>query len=200
MIVKLALGVVGVIFFLFIFWKRLKEDYSSDIIFQTASTILIGMGLGILVSRLFLPMWFFWISFAGSLLGMFLMIIKFKLRVYEVFESFTLAAMPFVSLMFFRDSIVNSSLNSFLAFVASLVLIFLAYYIDLNYRSFSWYKSGKIGFTGLFIATVFFLIRSIIAIVGLNMVSCVGKFDILISGILVLVFTVFLINLGRKRE
>lgn len=187
-------------FFLYIFWKRLKEDYSSDIVFQTAGTILLAMGAGLLVSKLFLPVWFFWISLAGSFLGMGLMIVKLKLRFYEIFESFILAVMPAISLMFFKDSIINSSLNSFLAFVGSLVLIFLAYYIDLNYKSFSWYKSGKIGFTGLSIAGVFFLIRTVIAIVGLNMLSCVGKIEALISGVVTVIIVGLLINLSRKKE
>lgn len=200
MLINLTLGMTGVIFFLYVFWKRLKEDYSSDIVFQTAGTILIGMGLGLLASKLLLPAWFFWLSFAASLAGMSLMMLKFRLRFYEVFESFMLAATPVVSLMFFKDSIINSSLNSFLAFVASLVLVFLAYYIDLNYKGFSWYKSGKIGFTGLFTAALFFLSRTIIAIIGLNMISFVGKVEAYISGVLAFTFISLLVNLGRKKE
>lgn len=128
------------------------------------------------------------------------MILKFKLKFYETFEAYLLAIMPAVSLMFFKHSIVSSSLNSFLAFVASLILIFFAYYIDLNYKSFNWYKSGKIGFTGVSVAAVFFLLRMIVAIFGINMISYVGKFEVIISGILTLVFAGLLINLGRKKE
>lgn len=191
---------LGIIFFLFVFWKRLKEDYSSDIIFQSATTVLIGLLLGATASKLFFPLWFFWTATLGCLIGMFLMIFKFKLRFYEVFEAFILGVMPIVSLMFFKNSIVASSLNSFLAFVASLILIFFAFYIDLNYKSFTWYKSGKIGFSGMLVAAMFFLIRTIIAFFGINMISCVGKIEIVISGILTLVFVGLLINLGREKE
>jgi len=51
------LGVIflflGIIIFLFFFWKRLKEDYSSERIFSTAFYILFGIGAG------FLAVWFF---------------------------------------------------------------------------------------------------------------------------------------------
>lgn len=199
MLVKLVLDILGVFLFLFIFWKRQKEDYSSDIVFQTVTAVLIGMGVGFLASKLFIPGWFFWTSFAGSLLGMGAMIKKYKLRFYETYESLVLAFMPIVSIMFFKDSISNSSLNSFISFVASLILIFFAYYVDMNYKGYSWYKSGKIGFTGLFVSLLFFLTRSVVAIAGLNMISFTGKIEIVISGILTIGFVFLLINLGRKK-
>lgn len=200
MLVNFILGFLGVILFLFVFWKRFKEDYSSDITFQVAASILVGMALGQVISKIFFPDWFFWVSFVGSLIGMLLMVVKFKLRFYETFEALILAGMPFISLMFFNDSIVNSSLNSFLAFVISLVLIFLAYWFDLNYKNFTWYKSGKIGFVGLFTAAIFFSVRTVIAIVGITVVSFVVKFEVFASGLVALVSTGLLINLGKKKE
>lgn len=197
MLVNFLIGFLGVMLFLFIFWERLNEDYSTDVIFQTATSILIGISLGLIASRLFLPQWFFWTSVLGSFLGTIPMIIKYKLRFYETLEALILASTPFVSLMFFKDSIVNSSLYSFLAFVVSLVLIFLSYWFDFNYKSFPWYKSGKIGFAGLSASILFFSIRTVIAILGLTMISFVGRIDALISGILVLICIGLLINLGR---
>jgi len=200
MLVNFLLGFLGVILFLFVFWKRLKEDYSSDIIFQVAISILVGVALGQVISKLFFPDWFFWVSFLGSLIGMLLMIAKFKLRFHETFEALILAGMPFISLMFFNDSIANSSLNSFLAFVVSLVLIFLAYWFDLNYKNFTWYRSGKIGFTGLFTAAIFFSVRTVIAIIGITVVSFVVKFEAFASAVATLVSIGLLVNLGRKKE
>lgn len=198
MLVKLGTSFLGILFFLFIFWKRLKEDYSSDIIFQIASSILLGMGVGFSVSKMFFPNLFFWLEMAGALLGMAIMIFKFKLRFYETLESLILAGMPMVTLMFFKDSIVNSSLYSFLAFIGLLVLIFLAYWLDVNYKSFTWYKSGRIGFAGLFAAIIFFTARSVIAIFGINMLSCVGKIEPYISLPVAVLCVGLLINLGRK--
>ena len=200
MLVNFLTGTVGIIIFLFIFWKRLNEDYSSEIIFQVATAILIGLGLGYSVSLLFLPAWFFWISTLGALAAMLMMIFKFKLRFYETFEALILSGMPLISLMFFKDSMSSSSLNSFLAFVGSLILIFLSYWFDVNYRNFVWYKSGKIGFAGLTTAALFFLARTVIAINGLTMISFVGKIEAIISGAVVLVCIGLLINLGKEKE
>ena len=200
MLVNFLIGTVGIIIFLFIFWKRLNEDYSSEIIFQVATAILIGLGLGYSVSSLFLPVWFFWISILGALAAMLMMIFKFKLRFYETFEALILSGMPLISLMFFKDSMNGSSLNSFLAFVGSLILIFLSYWFDVNYRNFVWYKSGKIGFAGLTTAALFFLARTVIAINGLTMISFVGKIEAIISGAVVLVCIGLLINLGKEKE
>jgi len=200
MLVKLVLGFLGVILFLFIFWKRLREDYSSDIIFQTATSVLVGLGLGLLAAKLFFPMWFFWLALLGGVAGMSLMLLKFRLKFYEALEAFILACLPLATLMFFQDSIVHSTLNSFLAFVVSLVFIFFAYWIDLNYKGFAWYKSGKIGFTGLFIAAFYFLTRAVIAIAGFSVVSFVGQYEVFFSGIITLIGVGLLINLGRVQE
>jgi len=131
---------------------------------------------------------------------MLMMIFKFKLRFYETFEALILSGMPLISLMFFKDSMNGSSLNSFLAFVGSLILIFLSYWFDVNYRNFVWYKSGKIGFAGLTTAALFFLARTVIAINGLTMISFVGKIEAIISGAVVLVCIGLLINLGKEKE
>ena len=200
MLLNFFIGFAGITVFLFIFWKRLKEDYSSDIIFSSGMAILLGILLGTTLARIFVPQWFFWTSLFGGILGMFLMILKYKLKFYEVLESLILAGMPVVSLIFFKDSVGTSSLSSFLAFVASLVLIFLAYWLDLNYKRFSWYKSGKIGFAGLVSAIIFFLVRTVIAIFGISMVSFVGKIDIIISGIFCLMSVGLLIRLGRIKK
>ena len=200
MLLDLLLGFSGVVVFLFVFWKRLKEDYSSNIIFTSGFAVLLGTALGFFLAKVIIPNWFFWTSFAGGILGMFLMILKFKLKFYEVLESLVLAQMPLVSLMFFKDSVEASSLNSFLAFVASLVLIFFSYWLDLNYKNFPWYKSGRIGFAGLSSAAIFFLARVVIAILGVSVISFVGKIDIAISGIFFLIFTGLLINLGKIKK
>lgn len=200
MLVNFLLILLGIILFLFIFWKRLKDDYSSSIIFGSGFAILLGIVLGLGLSKIFVPQWYFWTAFAGSLLGMLLMIFKFKLKFYETFESLILATMPLTSLMFFKDSVIHSSLHSFLAFAASLILIFLAYWFDLNYKSFTWYKSGKIGFAGLSAGLIFFMVRTVLAIFGISMLSFVGGLEPIISGIICLVFVGLLINLGREKE
>lgn len=200
MILNFLIGFTGVILFLFVFWKRLKEDYSSNIIFNSGMAVLSGIFLGFFLAKIFAPQWFFWTSFLGSIIGMTLMILKYKLKFYETVEALVLAEMPLVSLIFFKDSVLKSSLNSFLAFVASLVLIFAVYWLDLNYKKFTWYKSGKIGFAGIAGGIIFFFTRTVIAIFGISMISFVGKIDLIFSAVLTIFFTILLVKLERLKE
>lgn len=195
---KIAFIFLGSLLFLFVFWKRLKEDYSSEIIFQSSLFILTGLFIGFILSKTFIPEWFFWLSFLGSLTGMALSIFKFRLRFYETSEALFLSSIPFVSLMFFVDSVTNSSLNSFLAFAGTLVLIFLAFWFDTNYKNYSWYKSGRVGFAGFAISSIFFTTRMIIAISGIGVLSFVGKLEVFASGIVAFTLLLLLFYLGRK--
>ncbi len=199
MLLSILLGITGVLLFLYVFWKRLRDDYSSDIIFQVSTTVLLGNALGLVVAKIFLPSYFFWLSMLGILIGFLLMFFKFKLRLFETLEAIILAGLPMISLMFFKDSVINSSLYSFLGFVGTLVLIFISYWLDLNYKSFNWYKSGRIGFAGLLSGAVFFMIRSIVAGFGISVVSFTGTIDIVLSGSVFLILVGLLVYLGRSK-
>lgn len=199
MLLSILLGITGVLLFLYVFWKRLRDDYSSDIIFQVSTTVLLGNALGLVVAKIFLPSYFFWLSMLGILIGFLLMFFKFKLRLFETLEAIILAGLPMISLMFFKDSVTNSSLYSFLGFVGTLVLIFISYWLDLNYKSFNWYKSGRIGFAGLLSGAVFFMIRSIVAGFGISVVSFTGTIDIVLSGSVFLILVGLLVYLGRSK-
>lgn len=200
MLVNILATLLGILMFLFVFWKRMREDFSSQIIFQTASAILIGIGLGSLVSSIFLPSWSFWISLVVAVIVMLLMRAKFKLRFHETLEALILASMPWLSLTFLIDSIRVSSMTSFLAFIVILVMVFFSYWLDMNYKGFTWYKSGKVGFAGLSIAILFFLTRTVLAVVGITMLSFAGKFEVVFSGIVTLICLVLLINLGKNKK
>lgn len=188
---------MGVLIFLFIFWKRLRDDYAAEIIFKSASCIILGFFVGFFLSIRFFPIWFFWVSFFGGLTGFQFAVLSFKLKFYETLEAFLIASLPWLSLVFFIDSVQESSLSSFLAFIAILIMVFLSYYLDTHYKRFSWYKSGRIGFAGLSVAIIFFAIRSVLAIIQVPMLSFAGRADALFSGAMAIVSLILLINLGK---
>lgn len=200
MLVNLAVTILAVLIFLFIFWERLREDYAAEIIFQSATYILVSVGVGWALSLRFFPAWFFWASFIGGLTGLSLAILRFKVKFYETLEAFIIASLPWLSLVFLLDSVIKSSLSSFLAFVVILIMVFVSYYLDVRYKGFSWYRSGKIGFAGLAVAMIIFLVRSLIAIGNVAMLSFVGRSEAVISGLMALVSFILLFNLGRKKE
>lgn len=200
MLVNIAITLLGILIFLFIFWKRLKEDYASEIIFQSATYIILGIFIGsFLASRLF-PIWFFWASLLGASIGLTLAIIRFRIKFYESLEAFIIASLPWLSLVFLAASVITSSLSSFLAFLAILIMVFLSYWLDTHYKSFAWYKSGKIGFAGIATAALIFLLRSGLAIGGVSMLSFVGRSEAIISGVMAFCGFILLFNLGRTEK
>jgi hypothetical protein len=201
LIASILTNILGILVFLFVFWKRLREDYSSEIIFNTAFNILAGILIGFLVSFKFLPSASFWFIFIGASLGLGFAILRLKVRFYETFEALIISAFPWISFLFLLDSVVHSSFSSFLAFVAILVFVFISYYLDTHYKNFTWYKSGKIGFAGLLTLSLFFIVRSILAIFTIHMLSFVGlKVEAIVSGAAAFICFVLLFNLGRIKE
>jgi hypothetical protein len=199
MLVNFAVGILGLIIFLFIFWKRLKEDYASEVIFRVAIFILLGLLTGWLLAVKLRPDVFLWSAFLGASLGLGLAVFSLKLRFYETLEAFIISVFPWLALFFLKDSVVNSSLSSFLAFLAVLLFVFISYYFDANYKHFSWYKSGKIGFAGLSTLGIMFIVRSAIASFGITMLSFVDKFESIVSGAAAFICFLLLFNLGRTQ-
>jgi len=194
---KVAFTILGIIIFLFIYWKRLKEDYSSSMVFTSGLYVILGIGIfGAIASR-FLPVWWFWFDMLGVAVGLGLSILRYKLRFFETLEALTVALIPWFSFVFLINSIQTSSLVSLVGFIIMLLLLVSFYYFDARYKRFVWYRSGRIGFSGLTILGVFFLIRSLVAVFLSDVLSFVGTLDVLLSA--VLAFSAFLavFNLAR---
>jgi hypothetical protein len=198
MLANLLVGFLGTLLFLFIFWTKLKEDYASEIIFKTAFNILLGILVGLLLA-IKLPFWFLWISTLGAGIGLAVSVQRYKVRNYETLEASVISLLPFLALLFLKDSVLTSSLVSFIAFLATLVFISLYYYLDLHYKKFTWYKSGKVGFTGLAILGLIFLTRSLIALSRTPVLSFVGKYEAVVSGVAAFVCFLLIFNLSRQK-
>jgi hypothetical protein len=201
LIASVAVNILGVFVFLFIFWKRLHEDYSSEIIFKTVFYILTGVLIGFLLSLKFIPTAFFWLMLTGAMFGLGFTIFRLKVKFYETFEALIISSFPWIGFTYLLDSVTHSSLSSFLAFVAILIFVFISYFLDTHYKNFTWYKSGKIGFAGIVTLSLFFIVRSVLAIFTINMLSFVGlKVEAVISGAAAFVCFVLLFNLARIKE
>lgn len=196
MLVNITVSIMGILVFLFIFWKRLREDYSSEIIFKTAIFTLTGIGIGSAIANIFFPTWFFWSSFFGAAVGLAISIRFLKLKFYETFEAFVVSILPWIGFIFLKNSVQTSSLISFLGFVVILIIIFISYFFDTHYKKISWYKSGRLGFAGLATAFLFFLVRIVLAIFKVPVISFVGSFEWLLS----LVFAVASLILLYERS
>lgn len=197
MIPNLLVAIPGVVLFLFIFWKKLKEDYLSDNIFFTGVYALFGIVLGVILSIKFFPDWWFWQVGVLSSVGLLIGILRFKLRIYEVIEAYLIAILPWFSLFFLTNSILNSNFYSFFGFSFLTLLIGLYYFLDTHYKNFSWYRSGRVGFSGLSILGIFFLTRAALAPISNVVLSLAGKTDSVISGVLAFVVFLLIYNLAK---
>ncbi|NMC59142.1 MAG: hypothetical protein GYA51_07140 [Candidatus Methanofastidiosa archaeon] len=201
LIASIVASLVGIIIFLFLFWQRTKEDYSSEIIFGTAFNVLLFLLLLCSVSIRFYPSAFYWACIVGAIIGLVLSIFKYKVRFYEILEALIVSSLPWLSFIFLADSVTRSSLKSFIGFIVILLFVFISYYLNANYKNFSWYRSGRIGFAGISTAMIFFVVRSILAILGISVLSFVSivTVEAIISGIAALVCLVLIVNLSRTK-
>jgi len=172
----------GAVIFLFIFWKRLKEDYASEIVFSVSFYIFIGIFIGWLVSSNFLREWFLWVNFVGAIVGLYFGILRFRIKFFESFESLIIAGLPWLSFIFLADSVGRSSLSSFIAFLS--ILIFILFFITwtvifVNLRG----MCRKSRVCGLATLALILLARVVSSLMKVSVLSIVPKYDFVASGV-----------------
>ncbi len=194
----IVLNLLGLIIFLFLFWKRLKEDYLPNQIFSTYFYVLFFTLTFYLVSINLFSSWWFWFTYLGFILGLILGLLRFKLKFYETFEAAFLGFLICFSMYLLGDSVRNLNLASFIGFVISIILVGISQFIDIHYKNFSWYKSGKVGLTGLILSIIFFLVRVLAYIFFPNTLSFIQNYEIYLSSISSFIFLVLTYNLSRS--
>lgn len=197
MVVKIFFNLLGILIFAFLFWRKEKEDYLPNQIFTTFFLILLGVSLFLLISKFFLPGAWFWLSMLGFMAGFFLSALKLGLRIYETLEAALASVLPWLSFSYLSDSITSTSWFSLIGFGITLGTFFLYLSLNTRYKNFSWYKSGRIGFAGLTSIGIYFLIRGLIAIFFPFVLSFVGDFEPILSGIAAFAFFSMVFNLSR---
>lgn len=180
MVIAILVNILAFFVFLFVVWKRLKEDYSSENIFSLCFVTASGLMLGYFAAKLFAPQYWFWMEILGILLGYIFLLIKIRLKFYETFEALFIAFLTWFGIYWL--------MTSFLATLLVVCFIVLFYLLDANYKNFTWYKSGRIGFSGLVTAGLFFLTRS----------AVVEKVDAYLSGITSFIMFLLVYNLARE--
>lgn len=197
MAINLLFGLVTSIVFLFVFWRKLKEDYVADQIFSTGFYIITGIVVGVVVSVNFKPAWWFWSGLSGALLGLSIAVERYKLRLFEVLEASVNGGIILMASYFLLEWIKVPGTYILVMFLSMLFLILLFEFLNLHYKRFSWYKSGRVGFTGLTISGIFFLLRAVGAGFFPITVSFVGKSDVILSGIFAFISFISVYNLSR---
>jgi hypothetical protein len=192
--------ILGILIFLFLLWKTLKDDYQYEKIFSLGFVVLVSVAVSILVLNFTPYLYWFWIMGTIMTISIALAIRKQRMKFFEVIEGFAISILPWLSFYFLNDSIQKSSLSSFLAFWLTLICIFIYFLLKNYYRTFSWYKSGRVGFAGISTLLIFFIVRMISSIFFPYIISFSGKSEIFFSGSTALLLGILLYNLYSKKE
>jgi len=198
MFLRILVTVFSGLIFLFSFWKKLREDYTHTQIFTTGFYAIAGAALGAIISDNFFPEWWFWMGLLGSFLGLFTGIVRFKLRIFETFESFVFGALFVITLIFAYHWYANSSLSIGIGLFVLVLLILFFMVLDKHYKRFTWYRSGRVGFTGLSVFGIFFLIRAAVAAILPDVLSFVGNIETILSGVISFIAFLTVFNLARR--
>ena len=149
----------------FSFWRRLKEDSREEEIFGL-TLFISGGSLFLSWASVFLfssSQFFFPLAFLGAVLAVRFWSLRFKVNVWEVFDAMSL---PFLFFLLFGGigSLLGSGNLWDWRYIGVSFLGFGAWkFSRKRYRSFSWYKSGKIGFLFWTISFIVFLLLSVLA-------------------------------------
>lgn len=196
-IIKFLLIIVSALAFLYSFWIKLKEDYLVDTIFTVAFTSLFSGLLFYFFAIKFVSFWWFWMTLLGLTLGLMLGVVRFRFHALETFNAFIYGLMPAYLSLFFYKYLVDRNLILFYASVIIFGFYLLFVFTDSNYKRFTWYKSGRAGFAGLFITGLFFSMRAVIAYFTSNVLSFTGMVDVYLSVGISLTSFITLFKLSR---
>lgn len=196
----LIANILGVILLFFLLWKRLKDDYHYEKIFNLGSIVLIGVVVVDVATRYFLQNYWFWIQVV-VILALFLWVLsKQKLKFFESLDALIIGLLPWLGLGYLVDSIKNSSLSSFLSFWIILLFIFAYFFLDSQYRRFTWYRSGRVGFAGVVVACLLFISRIILYLIYPQTTSYVSIYDPYLSATFAIVFLFLTYKLTFSKE
>lgn len=197
MLIFIPITILSLSFYLFLFWKRLKEDYSQDTIFDTVFSILGAFFLAIVFARFYFVDYWFWCGLSAAFAMMIIMIRKYRMKFFETLDALIIAFFPILLFFSIGKWLAGSAEYFFMAVIAALLIMFF-FFIDARYKKFLWYKSGKIGFSGLITASIFFVTVASIAILAPGMVFLSGLFDAGLAILLSLTCLYSLFKLSKR--
>jgi len=201
---------LGVFAYAFVAWRKLHEDYISSLFFAIAFKIAFISTIFALISHFLIRsriaqssvlnpngLWF-WGAVVGFICSLIYLQKKNHLRIYEIFDAFGMGLVWWYLIFLLPQILIFQSINNLVVVGGLIVTLGLYEFFQKNYRKFSWYKSGKVGFSVLLAIGIFFLFRSIIAITDLSVISFVGKLDSVLSASVAFLMFYSLYNLSQS--
>ena len=189
-VLSIAINLLGVVLAFFFFWRRLKEDYIPDQIFTLAFWVLFTFLASLALALLFVHTLAFWLPLVTSLTVLIYLSKRSGMHFFEVLEAGILSFLAWFFIFSLSLLIANRSSQVFSLIGINLISLTLFFLVDAHYQKITWYRSGRAGFTGMFVVGLYFLVRSGVALLSPNMLIFMTEYDVFISGIIS--FTAFL--------
>jgi hypothetical protein len=193
--------VVGVVVYMYLAWRKLREDYGDDKVISYLWLSVLGLMLagrvvfGVINWRLWQNWWdwlLFWerpgINYIGAYFGWlwvtFWVAKSYGWKILPMLEDISKVLLISFGLYLAGEGVRGVGNRGFLGYLFILMTAYgLVVWVEKRYRSFWWYKSGKKGFVWL-VANVWiwvalailtrqytFLILGLISLVGLVMLG-----------------------------
>lgn len=181
----------------FSFWRRLREDYKEEGIFGLTLFIVGGSLLFTWVSAFVFGSQrpFFSLAFLGTVLSVELWSMHFKVNIWEVFDALSLPLLFFLLLGGIGGFLSSGNFWDLQYFGVGIFGLGAWKFSKEKYRSFSWYKSGKIGFLFWGVSFIVFLLLSLLDFIEGNTLY----FELLVS-IFIALFSAVMIYLRAERN
>ncbi len=196
----LIANIFGLTIYLFLMWKTLKDDYLYEKIFNLSFGILFSVVLGYAILN-FVPVdYWFWVILIVSASTLVFLTARLRMKSFETLEAYSISFLPWLSLYFMNNAILYSKLTSFIAFWFVLFCIFLYFFLKSHYRSYSWYKSGRVGFSGVAVLLFLFLTRFISSFFNIDIISYAPKYEIFLNGSSSLLLVLLMYNLFKEEK
>ena len=184
----------GIFSFSFVFWRKLREDYTPDQIFSATLLFLVGGFLGTVIFNKWLPQFSFWGFIVGTFLFGFYSLKNFGMKFFEALDGITVGLSWFsifaLGAIVIRDSWGDRFVNLIGVLPGVVTLLVYTFFLK-KYRRFSWYPSGKIGFVGMSTVVVYFTLRALVATYQFWVLSSPGH---LVDGLIALLVSLFFVG------
>ncbi len=196
-VLRIVFGLVAFVTYLFLFWKRTKDDVLPNAVFTSSLYVLVGTAIGSLVAYYFQASMMFWIALVGSAVGFLIGKFRYNLPTVESVEALGISLLS-VFAFIHLDGVLRGDMIGLIWFFVGFGMLFLFVILDANYKKLTWYKSGRIGFAGFTVFGLFFLIRAILASFTISMLSLVSPYDVYLSGLASILCFSVVFYLSRK--
>lgn len=199
------------IIYFFYGWRRLREDLDRDKLFDQLSIIYISVllssfSLQILLGSRIKPIgevfnpngiWF-WGGILGYIISYIFILGKEKIRYNELFQATSTGYLYMLTFLFAMHYYLSRTLISLYAFALLVIFLILYFVLEINYKKFNWYKSGKRGFASFLLFGLIFSLKAVVSYYFFDMFTSIGYVGTVFSSALAFLMFYTLYNLSQE--